>query len=162
MIMKENYKKMYQDCYDAVKDKMGTWPGGDVDGVFFFIPRPVKVEIDKTKDKLITSKLEDTEQMCGVFYTFNRTIPADRVIFDRAGVITSSEFPIGSTDILVKLLDKIEEQKRKNGLFPVLLKELSEGVFCIPKGTTSTRFVNCNFDRMASVAAQMSHCRVYH
>lgn len=160
--MKLDYKKMYQDCFDAVKDKMGDWPGGDTDGVFFFLPRPFEVEIDKKKDKPITSRLELTEKVCGVFYSFNRIVPSDRIIFDRVGNTMSSLFPIGSEDILPKLLEKIEEQKRKHGLFPVLLKEVGDGVYSIPRGMTSTRLINCNFDRISSVAAQMSHCRVYH
>ena len=157
---KTDCKQLYRNCYDAVKDKMGKWPGGDGDGVFFFFPRRFEVEINHKEPFM--ERYEKSERVLGVFYTYNRICAADQLIVDRPEGIFCHMMPRLRIDLLTQLLDNIERLKFKNSLMPVVLKQTGPDEFCIPKGLSSTRFVKCKFERMATVAMEMSRCRVYH
>ena len=157
---KDNCKQLYRNCYDAVKDKMGKYPGGDGDGVFFFFPRRFEVEIDRKEPFM--DRYEKNERVIGVFYTYNRICAADQLIVERPEGLFCHMMPRLSGDLLTKLLDNFELLKSKNNLIPYVLKQTGPDEFCIPKGLSSTRFVKCKFERMATVAMEMSRCRVYH
>lgn len=157
---KVDCKSMYRNCYDAVRDYMGRWPGGDGDGVFFFFPRQFEVEINRKEPFM--ERYEPKERVLGVFYSYNRICSADQLITERPEGLFCHMMPRLSADLLTQLLDNFERLKSRNNLIPLVLKQTGPKDFCIPKGLSSTRFFDCKFAHMASVAMEMSRCRVFH
>lgn len=157
--MSKKYLSLYEKCYDVVSEKMTNATSGSADGKFVFFDKPFDADIN-IKERGI-GELHDKENVLGVFYSYSRETPSDYIIVKHGKEMYAARLPKCSEDLLTKMLDKLVKMSKKDSINPVPLKWVSSTIAVFVNGITTTRCINCSMGRIASVAEELSHCRVY-
>jgi len=158
--MSKKTKELYDGCVNIVMDKLDYTSNGENDGVFVFFDKPFYSKINH-EEKLL-GKMSDEECILGIFFSYTRKRPADYIIVERSVCMLAERMPKNSNELIELIHEELIKQQKHDRINPVPVKWISKGIAVIPNGTISTRFTNCPLGRIASVAIQMSHCRVYH
>ena len=110
----KRWRALYHGNYEIVKEHMGHSTGGDADGVFFFFDDTVTAKINTIECFL--GDIHDVEDVIGVFYSYNRIVPADFILVKRGSDMAFYQIPYYSIDLHEKIKSELTTMKERGTL----------------------------------------------
>ena len=106
-----------KQCRDIAKHLNGRASGGDSDGVAYFLDKPFMITFtaDEMSEGWDRMRFSEEEKVLGVYFSDNRTVPADFVILQRGNRIDGEQMPHFGMSLYRQMAGVMKEFAEKPG-----------------------------------------------